>query len=373
MTIGMYSPYLPKHAGGGEKHFLTTAWYLAQTHDVFLLIPDNVTDMATRIQEYERLFGLDLSRVKWFPSELASGRGNPLTRWQETKRYDVFWYATDGSVFLCGSPKSVLHIQIPFRNRHAGWFARQKLQSWRVRNANSRFTQRVVQEAWQIPVPFIHYPFVDTTNIPFPAKKKKKSQILAVGRFFDPDLTDVHAKRQDVLIEAFVTAYEKFNWGRKNLSLVLVGGIEPEGVHADFVHRLKQKAKGYPITFLHDVSYTRLHRLYDESLIFWHAAGFNIDEAAEPQRVEHFGMSTIEAMAHGCVPVVVNKGGLKESVDDKQNGFRFETTAELGEITQQIIRMGEKRVGLMARAAREKAETFSLERFCRTIDAMMEA
>lgn len=373
MNIGMYSPYLPKHAGGGEKHFLTTAWYLSQSHNVNVLVPKTTTDLEAKIFEYQRLFNLDLSRITWQPSALASRQGNPFTRWQETKQYDVFWYATDGSVFLCGSPRSVLHIQIPFRNQQSGWFMRQKLQSWKIRNANSQFTKNVVEQSWQIDVPFIHYPYVDTAHIPFPAQKKKPAQILAVGRFFDPQHTDVHAKRQDVLIEAFVTAYEKHNWVKKKVNLVLVGGIEPDGVHAEFVRHLKQKAKGYPITFLHDVSYNKLHELYDESAVFWHAAGYGIDEEAQPQRVEHFGMSTIEAMAHGCIPVVVNRGGLKESVDHEVNGFRFETTVELGEITQKVLRMGKKPLERMARAARKKAEQFSLEQFCRTVDAMMEA
>ncbi len=372
MKIGIYSPYLPKHAGGGEKHLLTTAWYLSQNHQVSILIPHTVKDIDGRAREYERLFALDLSRVQWRPSPLASGRGNPLTHWQETRHYDVFWYATDGSLFWAGAPKNVLHIQIPFRNQHRGWFARQKLMSWQVRNANSAFTQRAVQESWQIDIPFIHYPYVDTSHLPFPDLTKKKNQIIAVGRFFDPEHTDVHAKRQDILLEAFLTGYEKYNWSRKKLSLVLVGGVEPGSIHSDFVRRLKQKVGHYPVKFYHDISYERLHRLYDESLLFWHAAGYQIDEEQEPQRVEHFGMSTIEAMAHGCIPLVVDRGGLKESVDHGVNGFRFATTAQLDELTNHILRQGVKAHTELARAARTKAATFSLERFCQTIDQMLE-
>ncbi len=373
MKIGFYSPYLPKHAGGGEKHFLTTAWYLSQRHEVSVLIPDNTANLTDRIRDYERLFNLDLSRIQWRRSPLASGRGNPITRWQETKRYDAFWYATDGSLFWCGAPKSILHIQIPFTNHHAGWFARQKLASWKVRNANSEFTRQVVEQAWQIKIPFVHYPFVDTNRLPMPDLDKKKNQIIAVGRFFDPQHTDVHAKRQDVLLEAFLTGYEKYGWDKRKVNLLLVGGIEPEGIHADFVRKLKQRAKGYPVTFRHDISYDQLHRLYDESAVFWHAAGFGVDEEREPQRVEHFGMSTIEAMAHGCVPVVVNKGGLKESVTAGITGYRFETIDDLQKITDTIWHGGAKLRHKIGRAARAKAEEFSLEKFCQIIDQMLEA
>lgn len=372
MKIAIYSPYLPKHAGGGEKHLLTTAWYLAQAHQVFMLIPSVPADLADRVREYERLFNLDLAKLQWVASPLAAGVGNPLTRWQETRQYDAFWYATDGSVFLCGASKSILHIQIPFTNRHASWFARQKLASWKVRNCNSQFTQQVVEQAWQIKVPFVHYPYVDTARLKLPNLAKKKNQIIAVGRFFDPAHTDVHAKRQDLLLEAFLTGYQKYGWDKRRVSLLLVGGIDPGEAHTQFVRRLKHRAKGYPVQFLHDVSYGRLHRLYDESAIFWHAAGYGIDEESQPQRVEHFGMSTIEAMAHGCIPVVVNRGGLKESVDHEVNGYRFETTEELERLTDNILKSGTKTRAKIGRAARAKAQEFSLERFCQTIDTMLE-
>ena len=374
MKIGIYSPYLPKHAGGGEKHMLTSAWYLAQNHEVEILIPNDVPEAVLRDQIllYQRIFDIDLSQVQWRRSSLASRKGNPLTRWQETRKYDVFLYATDGSLFFTGAKRNILHIQIPFTNSQNGWFARQKLQSWNVRNANSLFTQKIVEHAWKVSIPFVHYPYVNTTAIPVPDLRKKKHSIIAVGRFFDPAHTDVHAKRQDVLLEAFLTGYEKYGWKKRSVSLTLVGGIDPGDVHMEFVKRLKQRAKGYPIRFHHDISYAQLHRLYDESLLFWHAAGFGIDENTQPQKVEHFGMSTIEAMAHACIPVVPNKGGLKETVDHEESGYRYETIDELEAYTDAVLNLGSKKRLELQQAARIKSETFSLERFCRTLDRMLE-
>ena len=47
-------------------------------------------------------------------------------------------------------------------------------------------------------------------------------------------------------------------------------------------------------------------------------------------------LSVIEAMASGCIPVVINKGGQKEIIKDGEDGFLFESWSELKDITLRI-------------------------------------
>ena len=79
MRIGFFSPYIPKHFGGGEKHFLTTAWYLSQNHQIDVLIPThNALSESDFVSKYEKLFDLDLKKVTFISSALADGQSNPL-------------------------------------------------------------------------------------------------------------------------------------------------------------------------------------------------------------------------------------------------------------------------------------------------------
>lgn len=372
MKIGLYSPYLPRHYGGGEKHFLTTAWYLSQRHEVTIHIPTaELANVAQAVARYESLFHLDLSNVQWRSSAIAERTAKPWQTWQITREYDAFWYQTDGSVFWNGSHRGVLHVQIPFTNTHHSRWARWKLSSWQVLNTNSRFTAQVIERSWQRPVDVVHYPYVDLSQLPAKPPRKKKT-ILAVGRFYDPEHTDVHAKRQDVLVEAFIAGCQQHQWDKHGWSLTLVGSVEPGTDHQRFVERLQQQADQYPITFQHDIPYDDLQTLYLESTLFWHAAGFGIDAAAQPQRVEHFGMAPLEAMAAGAIPIVTDAGGLQEIVEPNTTGYRFQTLLELVSQTQRVMDMSESQRQTMREAGRDHANEFSLERFCHTIDQMLD-
>jgi glycosyltransferase involved in cell wall biosynthesis len=369
MKIGIFSPYIPRHFGGGEKHMLTSAWYLSQHHEVDLLVPTDSQPLEA-LARYEELINRSLDRVHFIHSPLADRTTKAWQTWMITRAYDLFLYATDGSWFWPGSRHNILHVQVPFTNHLSAW-NRRKLNHWLI-NTNSLFTKKIIERSWQVKVPFIHYPYVDVKNI-HPSLEKKQAKIVAVGRFFDPEHSDLHAKRQDILIQAFRQGCQQHQWQQDGIELHLVGSIEPDNAHLEYVTTLKKLAAGLPIFFHHDLSYQALSDLYDESLLFWHAAGFGIDEKKSPAKVEHFGMSTLEAMAHGCIPIVVDRGGLKETVLPNVNGFRFETINELVDDTEALLRMPVADQRAWQQQAIDSTQQFSLERFCTTLDTMVEA
>jgi glycosyltransferase involved in cell wall biosynthesis len=371
MKIALYSPYLPKHFGGGEKHMLTTAWYLSQKHSVTLLLPQVGEQAREAIKEYEKLFGLDLSSIKLQKSGLARGTNNPWQNLQETRKFDAFFYLTDGSFFFTGSRKNVLHIQVPYTNKLTV-LQQLKLATWNVRNANSEFTKNVVQTSWNTQVPFVHYPYADTSHIPFAPNSARNKQILSVGRFINPAHADLHSKRQDALIQAFIQGCVQYGWHEKGWKLVLVGAVEPDAIHRDFVKTLRRQAADWPIVFAHKVSHKALATFYKESELYWHAAGLDINEELQPAKVEHFGMAPLEAMAYGTIPLVTNKGGLKEVIGKVgEKSLLFESVDELVAKTADIIALKKNEKQELRVGVRAQAETFSLERFCATIDSML--
>ncbi len=52
--------------------------------------------------------------------------------------------------------------------------------------------------------------------------------------------------------------------------------------------------------------------------------------------LKHFGITTVEAMSAGAVPVVIDSGGQRETVDHEVNGFRWSELTELQNYTRRI-------------------------------------
>jgi glycosyltransferase involved in cell wall biosynthesis len=184
----------------------------------------------------------------------------------------------------------------------------------------------------------------------------KARSIAAVGRFF----TGAHAKKQDVLIEAFSALQERLRpdgtW-----ELHLVGGAAPGAW--DYVERLRAAARGLPVSIHVNAPAAELENVLWRSPLFWHAAGQGEDAARHPERLEHFGIATVEAMLHRAVPLVVPAGGQTEIVSGGQTGVFWRDPAELAARTAELIADPDRREALAAAAATSAQARFGRERF----------
>jgi glycosyltransferase involved in cell wall biosynthesis len=247
---------------------------------------------------------------------------------------------------------NILHIQVPFSHISAPSY---KIDRYDAIVCNSLFTKEAIDPHLGARA-IVIYPPVDISK--FSSSRKTKT-IVSVGRFSSL----YQAKKQEVLIEAFQQGID--SGILKGFTLALAGGLLPSD--DAYFSRLTKSATGYPITFFKNCSFDDLRSLYSHSLIYWHAAGFG---ETLPTHMEHFGMSTVEAMKSGCVPVVFNGGGQPEIVRDNENGFLFRSIKELLEKTERLIR-NPIEYKTMAQAARRKAEEFSTDRFCRAYDELL--
>lgn len=307
MKLCFYSPYLPKHFGGGEKHLFDVAIAAAQSHEVSIAISGNqITEQ--NLQEYKntytRFSGGDFNKIKFIETPLGTDV-NPIAKVWWTKQFDGLYYVTDGSLFFSAAKNNFLHLQIPFTSRKNSFIEKVKLSNWNHRNANSFFTKNIVEKSWGMRVDTVLYPMVSIDELATTQKKEKI--ILSVGRFF----RKLHSKRQDILINIFKKLRTTSPKLLEDWKLYLVGSGEDKEYY-DFV---KSIAEGLPIVFKPDCSRDELVALYKKASIYWHAAGYEIDEKEHPEMVEHFGITTIEAMAAGAVPVVVEKGGQREILE----------------------------------------------------------
>ncbi len=361
MKICLYSPYVPKHFGGGEKYFFDVARTLAKEHRVQVVLPASckTIEIVGYVKDYEHFLQRSLKDITFIPGPLYPG-SSALKKFLWTRKFDLCIAVTDGSMFFSGAKKNILHIQIPFTNKLATLSERLKLNNWSIRNTNSLFTKQIVEKSWRTKIQYVHYPAIDQAC--FQPTDHKEKIILSVGRFF----RQLHTKRQDILVQAFAQLKDQQPELLKGWKLVLVGGVEDES----YLKEVKQFAKGLPVQFYHQLSRKELLQLYSKAIIYWHAAGYQVDQEKHPEQVEHFGISTAEAMASGCIPIVVGKGGQLEVVGEDFKDFQWQSIEECCHITTHVLQYPNFWPDWQ-RMARQQVQDFSEARFCQTLYEMI--
>lgn len=333
MRAAIYNPYLDT-LGGGERYSMAVARVLlAKGYSVDVEWVDS--DIKGKL---EKRFGVRLDGVN-FVSDVNRGDG-----------YDLCFWVSDGSVPALRARNNFLHFQVPFKDVN-GKSLINRAKMFRVKKVicNSEFTKKIIDKEYGVDAEVI-YPPVEVDKIR--PKRKKENIILYVGRFSGL----MQSKGQDVLIEVF----KKIEKKNKDWRLILAGGAEVGG--EKYVDGLARKIGKSNVELIQSPGWKELVRLYGLAKIFWSASGYGVDEERAPEKVEHFGITVVEAMAGGCVPIVINKGGHKEIIDDGKNGLFWDKKKELAKTTQELIE-DSKRMREMSRAAKHKSVDFSYDLF----------
>ena len=331
----LYSPYqlVP---GGGERMLFELASVLsglAGTSNVVFASPQRYSTI--RIRQIEATFGFDNVIGTALPWELVEP--------DNCRFAAVIGNSIVPPVEAFGT-RSVYHIQFPFWvpdrivKECGGWLAGYD-EIW----AYSEFVRRNVNgliRHYGLDAPPIRLipPHAmwsgPTSGLPWPERRT----ILTVGRFF----TGGHNKRQDVVIEAFRRLPES---DRDGMELALAGAIHPSPEGRARFHELQSLAKGLNCSFHPNIGRADLATLYGRSAVLIHAAGFGVDADEFPERLEHFGITPIEAASFGCIPVVYGQGGPREVVRTLGCETAFDTVDECARIVSQLLADPEGRPG----------------------------
>lgn len=360
MKIALYSPYLPKHTGGGEKYLFDCAKILQEEgYEVFVAFssaqPLSDLEIKEAKEKYEKFLNYSLTGINFIASPLFT-EANFLAKLFWTAKFDVLYYQTDGSLFFSLAKKNILHIQVPLKINKSSLIEKLKLANWKIKNTNSEFTKKYIERFWGTKIDFVHQPYVNYQEFTDENdwRKNKERIILSVGRFF----CQLHSKRQDILVDFFKDLVSLDQKTMASWKLVLVGKKEDEV----FAARVADLAKNLNIEIIHDLDRTKLLELYEKASIYWHTSGFSINEDEEPEKVEHFGISTLEAMAAKALPIVINKGGQKEILGENLSMCLWNDKNECLDKTLELIKNKDEREKL-AELAHERSLFFSKERF----------
>ena len=340
--------------GGGEKYGCTMAEALQDDFDVTL-----IAHRPVALAELMKWYELDLSRCRvkilplpFFadgqpidPGRVSARTANPfLAVSRESGEYDFF---VNNSMLemvcpLAGVPLFVCHF--PERPKGDYFY----VDRYPTRVYNSLYTAGWIEKKWGLAGTHHIYPPVDMA--PAAGETAKESVILSVARFESGG-----SKQQAEMVTAFERLLQGDPEGTRGWKLVLCGGSAADNPYLDRLRARLAARPGLPVELRVNISLAELKRQYARAAVFWHFCGLG---QRNPAQVEHFGMSTAEAMQNGCLPIVYDGGGQREIVEDGVSGFRFADARRLLELTR--LALGDP--GLrrkMGREARRRGEEFS--------------
>lgn len=349
MQVAFYSPYLDT-LGGGEKYLLDIALAAHQLGYKTVIFWKNKEIKHALVDRYGDKYGFVDIDTLWH----TSGR---LDRINKTRQFDAFFYQPDGSYFFSLASKNFALLQVPNKNLlpRTGLLNSIKASRW-TPVFNSHFTKRFFLKYLKPKQHFVLYP---TISEEFFTKTKtaKEKIILSVGRFF----SHLHSKKQDFLIKTYISAKKKYK-EFADYKLVLLGNLKPED-NKYFAELEKLAKNDSHIIIKTNVPFSTILSYYQQASFYWHAAGYKINERKEPEKAEHFGISIIEAMAAGAVPLAYKAGGPKEIILQQKTGYLFENRAELINYTYKLIKDHSNRYKLATAAQQRAEEKFGFKSF----------
>ncbi|EKD86930.1 MAG: glycosyl transferase family 2 [uncultured bacterium] len=353
MKIGIFDPYLDD-LGGGEKYMLTLASCLSKNNDVNLF-----WDKKEDLDIVTERFSIDMSKVNVVKNIFNKNYGF-LNRLRESKKYDSIIVLSDGSIPWVLSKKLFLHIQQPIPS--VSYSLKDSIKIGKVTKVfcNSTFTQSFLDKKLKNKS-IVIYPPIELK----PRDIKKENIILSVGRFRVKNVGMPDYKKQSVLVDVFSKMYDE---GLRDWKLILATSVKKD--EEEEFEKLREKARGKPIEFLVNKKNDELWDIYSQAKIYWHATGFGEDLVSRPDFAEHFGISTVEAMGGGAVPVVINAGGQKEIIDDCVDGFLWEDLDGLIKNTLFLINNPEK-LEKMSKKSKSKAQKFAEKDFCKEVQSLV--
>lgn len=359
LRVGIYDSAF-HFLGGGQKYAAFMARAIQEKYDVTFIVNKDAS-----LESYKEWFDIDLSKCRLrivkipfyeryglnFIDEhvVVNEKENPFDIISlESLRYDVFINSNMLGKVQPLSPVSIFLCHFPDREKER-FFA---VDQYDYLVTNSLYTTGWTMKRWGLEATHLIYPPIDMRE-PDSGPGKKENIILSVARF-EPG----GSKKQFEMAKAFMELAEDNYDVRRAWKLVLAGGNSLANPYFERVANLVRDGR-CDIELKTNLSCSEIMALYKASSIFWHACG--LDET-NPQRVEHFGMTTVEAMQNYCVPIVINGGGQKEIVQPGISGFTFDTAEELKAHTLAVISDAKLRMEVAEKAYLRSAE-FCGERF----------
>ncbi len=222
--------------------------------------------------------------------------------------------------------------------------------------ANSEFTAKWIQAYWNIQSSVI-YPPVELKK--YEEKNKSKYMITSIGRFMSPIRN--HSKNQHLLVKAFKKAHQR----NRKFTLDLLGGLSAS--QQKYFDRVLKKSSSYPIELIPNASQMEIDMSLSNSSFLWHGTGLK-QSIKTPYKMEHFGISVVEAMSAGVIPLVYNVGGPAEILKN----FPELIYKSLDELSEKTLKLSMEDVSNLRKRLVDESQKYSYDVFQATVAQNLE-
>lgn len=306
MIIGVFHPVI-NWCGGAEWVAINIIDTLKQHGHKIIILTDESVDQTRIMNIFRKNLAIDAKIVFPFaffpPTDLYNIYTDALRSLMLKSKCDVLVDAYSNAI-LPGADIIYIHFpflkRLPSNLRASYYFLPYRTFARRVKNldqkvifANSRFTAKAIKEIFDVNA-HVLYPPVSTfllNHSKLDFDKPRNDVAVTVARI---------SKNKNLNIIPYIAKLTD-----ENISFLIIGLLERESkkVLDSILKSIKKLEVSDRVKLLTDVKRDQLRTVLLNSKVYFH-----------PVINEHFGVSIVEAMASGCVPIVHDSGGPREFV-----------------------------------------------------------
>ncbi len=365
-TAGVYSPFPLQH-GGGEKYILTVAQGLSERFNTFFISLHRYS--KAKINMVARDLDVNIDNITFLTYDEAIS----------IVPFDIFVSMGNEIVPACPAlgKKSFFHCQFPFPLRNVGHYGFDRLSNYNAFIVNSEYTKENIVKTLQVyrqellPVhvcapPINKSKYQETKLLPSidDLSKSRPLRVISVGRF----IRHGHCKCQNIIVEIIKKLEDSL---QVPCQLDFCGSVSTHSDDQSYLNDIIEMAKEMNINFHVPASRQKLLTLYNQADIYIHATGYNVTPLVFPERMEHFGITVVEAMMYGCVPFVIGQGGPKEIVSDGINGYHFLDIDEAAYKILHFLELPSDARMEIHKAAIDRSNQFEVQKFVERIQEVV--
>lgn len=289
--------------GGGERYILSVASALEEHYETWFLTQQRMSRAR---------LALTMDDLAIRPGRFHAATLDDSANWPRPELYVVMGNEIEPPTPGYGQ-RNIYHIQFPFPIHHTGHFSIERIHGFDAFMVNSQFTADNVRKAlatYKIgdkPIHIVHPPVAIPTLEEQQAILAQKQvykdiiKIVNIGRF----VTRGHHKRQDVVMDIA----EECHRLKLPVRFELYGGLGEDKDDVAYFANLAERGVRIKAKVQANVSRRVIENALNEATYYLHPCGMGHYPGLAPEKLEHFGITVVEAMSRGVVPIVYGWGG----------------------------------------------------------------
>lgn len=152
----------------------------------------------------------------------------------------------------------------------------------------------------------------------------------------------------------------------------MAGGLAGISADIQYFDQLAREAEGLPVTLMANPQFEEIRDLYARASLYWHGQGYGTSAEEQPQTQEHFGITTVEAMSAGAIPLVYATAGPLEVVEGVPNLRPWHTLGDLSSQTRTWAAAADREMREMRSQCEARARDFDEEAFQHRLAELLE-